>query len=173
MSSFFQLIFSLFSEDRPRIDKNPLKMLLVRPLGCLMDPLWCQVHAFVIFETIPCERVPSFGTHFRYFSSVFFCWSLNIYKKGALERGVESGSKKDRFLDPLGPSGECWRLHASSILTFSSSTLPGPLVEQFWDQIGARNLHYTLMGGQVGPFGGSNVEVKFCCLVAMGCQGGP
>ncbi len=148
-------------------------MLPGRPLGRLMDPLWCQVHAFVIFETIPCQRVPSFGTHVRYFSAAFFCWSLKIYKKGALERGVESGSNKKICLDPLGPSGECWRLHASSILTFSSSTLPAPLVEQFWDQIGARNLHYTLFWGQVGPFGESKVDVKFCGLAAVGRRAGP
>ncbi len=49
-------------------------------------------------------------THFRYFSAAFFCWSLKIYKKGALERGVESGSKKIDFWipsDPLGSAGAC------------------------------------------------------------------
>ncbi len=84
-----------------------------------------------------------------------------------------SQGRTTKKMDPLGPSGECWRLHASSILTFSSSTLPAPLVEQFWDQIGARNLHYTLFGGQVEPFVGLKVEVTFCGLAAMERWGGP
>ncbi len=52
-------------------------------------------------------------------------------------------------------------MHASSIFTFSSSTLPAPLLEPFGDQIEARNLYYTLLGVPVVPFWGSKVEVHF------------
>ena len=57
-------------------------------------------------------------------------------------------------------------MHASSILTFLSSTVPAPLVEQYWDQIGAKNLHYSLVrtrGAICGVKSGGQILWSGCC----------
>ena len=53
-----------------------------------------------MFETIPCEMVPSFGTHFRYLLALVFRLSLKVVKKSALERGLESGSNENSIWGP-------------------------------------------------------------------------
>ena len=147
-------------------------MLPGRPLGRLVDPLWCQVHAFVIFETNPCERVPSFGTHFRYSSAVFFCWSLNIYKKGSGERCVVRVETKTYFWilsDPLGSAGACTPAQFSLFR-------PRPSRHHLWSNFGIKlepEISTILFRRDKWGHLGSKVEVKFCGLAAVGRRGGP
>ena len=133
-----------------------------------MDPLWCQAHVFVIFETIPCKRVPSLGTHFRYFLAAFFCLSLNICKKGSGERcGVRVEQKTD-FWIPSGPLGSAGACTPAQFSLFR----PRPSRHHLWSNFGSNWSQKSPLYSFWGASGGSKVEVKFCGLAAVGRRGG-
>ncbi len=79
-------------------DKTNIKMNQTCSLGglgdCLVDPLGCQVHFFRLLRQFRAKwylhLAPMFGTCWH----SIFCVSLNNVKKGALGRGLGSGSKK-------------------------------------------------------------------------------
>ncbi len=168
MSSFFQLVFGKSSKNQTKRQKCFL--------GGLWAALWTHYgarSAFVIFETIPCERVPSFGTHFRYFSAAFLCWSLKIYRKGALERGVESGSNtKYIFGSPRtlwGVLAPARQLNSHFFVLDPPGTTCGAILGSNWSQ---KSPLYSF-GDKRGHLGGQKWRPNFVVWLPWGAGAVP
>ena len=105
------------------------------------------------------------------FGSVFLLVAKKLQKR-ALERGVESGSKKDDFWIPRtlwGVLAPARQLNSNFFVLDPPSTTCGVILGSNWSQ---KSPLYSF-GVTSGPFGESKVEVKFCGLAAVGRRGGP
>ena len=132
---------------------DPLQEHFFRSKGARAPPRWLRED----FATISDGFGPPFGGHFG--AILEPCRHLvgksghTDSKKGSLERGPESGSKKGPFWFLPGGRQEGSLLHDSSIFTFSSLSLLASFLAPFWSHFGSQVRHYTLLWSLWSPTG--------------------